>query len=53
VLYWALTFVVIAIVAVVLGFGGFAVAAIDIARVLLLAFWSMFLATLVLGSTRH
>jgi uncharacterized membrane protein YtjA (UPF0391 family) len=52
-LYWALRFLMIALVAVVLAFSGIAVVVIDIARIVLLAFWATFLATLVLGSTRR
>ncbi|HTY54887.1 MAG TPA: DUF1328 domain-containing protein [Candidatus Binataceae bacterium] len=48
-LSWALTFLVIAIIAGVLGFGGIAGAATDIARVLFFVFLVLFLVGLVLG----
>ena len=52
-LYWALVFLIIALVAGVLGFGGIAVAATDIARILFFVFLVVFLATLVLGLVRR
>jgi len=52
-LYWAVTFLIVAVGAMVLGFAGIAMAAIDVARILLLTFWTTFLATLVLGFTRR
>jgi uncharacterized membrane protein YtjA (UPF0391 family) len=48
-LYWALVFFVVALVAGVLGFGGIAAAASDTARILFFIFLVIFLATLVLG----
>jgi uncharacterized membrane protein YtjA (UPF0391 family) len=48
-LYWALVFLVIAIIAGVLGFGGIAGAATDIARVLFFVFLVLFIIGLVLG----
>ena len=48
-LYWALVFFVVALVAGVLGFGGIAAAASDMARILFFIFLVIFLATLVLG----
>jgi uncharacterized membrane protein YtjA (UPF0391 family) len=48
-LYWALVFFIIALVAGVLGFGGIAAAASDMARILFFIFLVIFLATLVLG----
>ena len=51
-LAWTLFFLVIAIIAALLGFGGVAGAATDIARVLFFVFLVIFLATLVLGLVR-
>jgi uncharacterized membrane protein YtjA (UPF0391 family) len=48
-LYWALIFLVVAIIAGVLGFGGIAGAATDIARVLFFVFLVLFIIGLVLG----
>jgi uncharacterized membrane protein YtjA (UPF0391 family) len=45
---WALTFLVIAIIAGVLGFGGIASASVGIAQVLFFIFLVVFLVTLVL-----
>ena len=52
-LYWALVFFIIALVAAVLGFGGIAAVATDMARILFFIFLVMFLATLVLGLVRR
>lgn len=52
-LYWALVFFIIALVAGVLGFGGIAVAATDIARILFFIFLVVFLVTLILGLVRR
>ena len=52
-LYWALVFFIVALVAGVLGFGGIAAVATDMARVLFFIFLVMFLATLVLGLVRR
>ncbi len=52
-LYWALVFFIIALVAGVLGFGGIAAAASDMARILFFIFLVIFLATLVLGLVRR
>jgi len=51
-LSWALTFLVIALIAGVLGFGGIAGAATDIARVLFFVFLVLFIVGLVLGYGR-
>jgi uncharacterized membrane protein YtjA (UPF0391 family) len=48
-LYWALVFFIIAIVAGLLGFGGIASAAGGIAQVLFFVFLVIFLVTLVMG----
>jgi uncharacterized membrane protein YtjA (UPF0391 family) len=52
-LYWALVFFIVALVAGVLGFGGIAVAATDIARILFFIFLVIFLVTLILGVVRR
>jgi uncharacterized membrane protein YtjA (UPF0391 family) len=52
-LYWALVFFIVALVAGVLGFGGIAAAATDIARILFYIFLVIFLVTLVLGLVRR
>jgi uncharacterized membrane protein YtjA (UPF0391 family) len=46
-LNWALTFLVIALIAAVLGFSGIAVAAAGIAKLLLVIFLVLFLVSLV------
>ncbi len=46
-LYWAVVFFVIAIIAAVLGFGGIAVAAEGIARILFFIFLVFFFVTLI------
>jgi uncharacterized membrane protein YtjA (UPF0391 family) len=48
-LYWAAVFFVIAIVAGILGFGGIAVAAAGIAKILFWVFLVVFLVTLIAG----
>ena len=52
-LYWALVFFIIALVAGVLGFGGIAAAATDMARILFFVFLVIFLVTLILGLVRR
>jgi uncharacterized membrane protein YtjA (UPF0391 family) len=52
-LRWAATFFVIAIIAAVLGFGGIAAGASEIARILFFVFLVVFVATLILGMTRR
>ncbi len=52
-LRWAATFFVIAIVAAVLGFGGIAAGASEIARILFFVFLVVFVATLIMGMTRR
>jgi uncharacterized membrane protein YtjA (UPF0391 family) len=51
-LSWALTFLIIAIIAGVLGFGGVAIASVEIARILFFLFLVGFLVTLVLHLAR-
>ena len=52
-LRWAIIFLVVAIIAAVLGFGGIAGAATDIARVLALIFAVLFLVGLAMSRTRR
>ena len=52
-LYWALVFFIIALVAGVLGFGGIAAAATDMARILFFIFLVIFLVTLAFGLARR
>jgi uncharacterized membrane protein YtjA (UPF0391 family) len=49
---WALTFLVIALIAGVLGFGGIAVASVEIAKVLFFIFLVVFLVTLLIHLMR-
>jgi uncharacterized membrane protein YtjA (UPF0391 family) len=48
-LSWAITFLIIAIVAAVLGFGGIAGTATGIAKILFVVFLVMFVASLIFG----
>ena len=48
-LRWALVFFIIALVAALFGFGGIAVAAAGIARILFFIFVVLFLASLIMG----
>jgi len=52
-LYYALVFFVIALIAAVFGFGGIAVAAAGIAKILFFLFLVVFLVTLVMGMARR
>jgi len=52
-LYWALVFFVIALVAGALGFGGVASASAGVAQVLFFLFVVLFLASLILGLVRR
>jgi uncharacterized membrane protein YtjA (UPF0391 family) len=52
-LNWALTFLVIALVAAVFGFGGIAVEAAWIAKVLFVVFLVLFLVSLLTGAVRR
>jgi uncharacterized membrane protein YtjA (UPF0391 family) len=52
-LYWALVFLLIAIVAGVLGFGGVAFAAAGLAKILFFVFLIIFLASLVMHLSRR
>lgn len=51
-LSWAITFLVIALIAAVLGFGGIAGAATGIAKILFFAFLVLFLVSLVVPRLR-
>jgi uncharacterized membrane protein YtjA (UPF0391 family) len=51
-LYWAAVFFVIALVAAIFGFGGIAVEAAGIAKILFVVFLVLFLVSLLLGRTR-
>ena len=51
-LRWAITFLVIALIAAVLGFGGIAGAAVDIAKILAAVFIVLFLASIVMHALR-
>lgn len=51
-LSWALTFLVIALIAAVLGFGGVAGAATGIAKILFFAFLILFLVSLIVPRFR-
>ena len=52
-LYYALVFLVIALVAALFGFGGIAIGAAEIAKVLFFIFLVFFLATLLFGVFRR
>jgi uncharacterized membrane protein YtjA (UPF0391 family) len=52
-LKWALIFLVVALVAAVLGFGGIATGAADIARILFVLFLAVFVVSLVIGLVRR
>ena len=51
-LNWAVTFLVIALIAAVLGFGGIAGAAIGFAKILFFVFLVLFIVSLLMGR-RH
>jgi uncharacterized membrane protein YtjA (UPF0391 family) len=52
-LYWAAVFFVIALVAAVFGFGGIAVEAVGIAKILFVVFLVLFIVSLILGRSRR
>jgi len=52
-LYWAFTFFVVALLAAILGFGGLAVAAAGIAKILFFIFLVLFLVSLVAHMSRR
>lgn len=49
---WAITFLVIALIAAVLGFGGIAGASAGIAKILFGVFLVLFIVSLIFGRTR-
>jgi uncharacterized membrane protein YtjA (UPF0391 family) len=51
-LSWAITFLVIALIAGVFGFGGIYVAAAGIAKILFFLFLILFVVSLLMGRTR-
>jgi uncharacterized membrane protein YtjA (UPF0391 family) len=51
-LNWAVTFLVIALIAAVLGFGGIAGASVEIAKILFVVFLVLFLVAAVMGALR-
>lgn len=51
-LQWALIFLVVALVAGVLGFGGVAIISVDIARILFFIFLVLFVVSLIAGLLR-
>jgi uncharacterized membrane protein YtjA (UPF0391 family) len=52
-LYWALTFFLVALVAAILGFGGIALAAAGIAKLLFFIFLVLFIVSLVAHASRR
>lgn len=52
-LYWAAVFFVVAVIAAVLGFGGIAAGATEMARILFFVFLVVFVVTAILGLTRR
>jgi uncharacterized membrane protein YtjA (UPF0391 family) len=52
-LWWALIFFIVAIVAAIFGFGGIAAGAVTIAKVLFAIFVVVFLISLILGLMRR
>jgi len=52
-LYWAMVFLVIALVAGLFGFGGIYVAAAGIAKILFFVFLVLFIVSLIAGGTRR
>jgi len=52
-LYYALVFFIIAIVAAVFGFGGIAAGAVEIAKILFFIFLVLFVVSLVVGLFRR
>jgi uncharacterized membrane protein YtjA (UPF0391 family) len=52
-LTWAIVFLVIALIAAVLGFGGIAGASVGIAKILFFVFIAIFLISLIAGLVRR
>lgn len=49
---WAVTFLIIALIAGVLGFGGIAVASVEIAKIIFFVFIALFLIAALMGALR-
>jgi len=52
-LYWAVVFFIVAIIAAVFGFGGIAAGAVDIAKVLFFIFVVLFILSFIFGLVRR
>lgn len=52
-LYWALMFFIVAVIAAVFGFGGIAAGAVTIAKILFVLFLILFVVSLLLGIGRR
>ena len=52
-LYWAVVFFIVALVAAIFGFGGIAAGAVSIAQVLFFLFLVLFLVSLLMGLIRR
>jgi uncharacterized membrane protein YtjA (UPF0391 family) len=52
-LYWALTFFLVALMAAILGFGGIAIAAAGVAKLLFFIFLVLFIVSLVAHAGRR
>jgi uncharacterized membrane protein YtjA (UPF0391 family) len=52
-LNWAVTFFVIALLAAIFGFGGIAIAAAGVAKILFFIFLVLFIVSLVAHAVRH
>jgi uncharacterized membrane protein YtjA (UPF0391 family) len=52
-LYWAAVFFVIALIAAVFGFGGIAIEAVGVAKILFFVFLILFVLSLLLGRPRR
>ena len=50
---WAITFLVVALIAALFGFGGIAGSAVGIAKILFFVFLVLFVVSLLLGGTRR
>jgi uncharacterized membrane protein YtjA (UPF0391 family) len=50
---WAVTFLIIALIAALFGFGGIAAAATDIAQILFVIFIALFLVSIIVGVVRR
>ena len=52
-LYWALMFFIVAVIAAVLGFGGIATGLASIAKILFFVFLVLFIISLIAGGVRR